>query len=234
MFQATTGLDYLHRNHFVHRNVKPSSFLIKEILEGKYVVKITDFRLSRQVDPGGIQLLSGSVASAGWIAPESCKTNQRLHSSLDVFILGCFFHYVLNGQHPFGTRDTERFGNILNPDFPVYRTETWSPARIEDRQAVDLIKMMIQNDETKRPNLFQVLNHPFFQTTENKEFYPIYHYEKPGLCVIINQEIFLDVSYLYLKYKNGSYNYFCFKGKETRRIDDGLQFNSRNFRTSPL
>lgn len=192
LFQATTGLDYLHRNHFVHRNVKPSSFLVKEVFKGQYVVKISDFRLSRPVDPKKNKDLSGTIASKGWIAPESCNENQLLHPSIDVFILGCFFYYVLTGKegnplHPFGASDTSRITNITNPKFDV----SWSP--LDDPQAIDLLKRMIEYDETKRPNLFHVLNHPYFQKSSSKEFYPMYEYKKPGLCVIFNQELFLEV-----------------------------------------
>lgn len=198
LFQATRGLDYLHQNHFVHRNVKPSSFLVKEILSGsgppRYAIKITDFRLSRMLDPD--KDLSGTVASEGWESPESRRKNQPLHQSLDVFILGCFYHYVLTGtddvgsrpSHPFGDGEGARLQNIPNSKYAVYK-ETWKPSRVQNENAIALIKQMLQFDEKQRPSLSQVLDHEYFRPP-TKEHYPIYDSNKPGICVIFNQEYF--------------------------------------------
>ncbi len=200
LFQATRGLDYLHQNHFVHRNVKPSSFLIKEVQtrEGSvgYAVKITDFRLSRQLDP--YKDLSGTVASEGWEAPESRREKQPLKKSLDVFILGCFYHYVLTGTgatekkptHPFGEGEYTRVANIPNSKNIVYK-KNWKPVGI-DEKAVDLIKKMISFDEKDRPTLSQVLEDVYFKPS-TRDYYPIYEHPKPGFCVIFNQENFTKV-----------------------------------------
>lgn len=216
LFQATRGLEYLHSNGFVHRNVKPSSFLIKEIVSPKkgssqYVIKITDFRLSRNAMYGG--MLSGTVAVDGWEAPESRRWQQNLKPSLDVFILGCFFHYVVLAAqrldnpeyeekskletplHPFNSNIL----NIVNQNFGVYNSE-WQSA-IKDQVVVLLIKKMLQYDESKRPTLTQVLEHQYFQTS-TKELYPIYSYDKPGWCVIFSQEVFKKVKFLLMMSKH--------------------------------
>lgn len=202
LLQASRGLDHLHRNHFVHRNVKPSSFLIKEILQDKYIVKISDFRLSKPINLDN-NYLSGTVASEGWVAPESRNKDQPVNQSLDVFILGCFFHYVLTAgdtlvpdpehrpQHPFGNTPSNRLKNIVDPKFPVYMAN-WNPAlRISDPKAISLLKKMITFDEKNRPTLSQIILDPYFQ--REKEFYPIDEAERAGLCVIFNQELFLNV-----------------------------------------
>lgn len=199
LFQATRGLDYLHQNYFVHRNVKPSSFLIKEVVSRngtRYAIKITDFRLTRQLDPS--KDLSGKVASDGWEAPESRNPNQPLRQSLDVFILGCFYYFVLTGtkrmgstpSHPFGDGELSRVLNIPNVKYLVYQ-RNWrpKPSNINDEQACSLIKRMIEFKETERPTLTQVLDDEYFNPSK-REFYPIYNHAKPGLCVIFNQKCF--------------------------------------------
>lgn len=198
LFQATRGLDYLHQNYFVHRNVKPSSFLIKELVTRngtRYAIKITDFRLTRQLDPNA--LLSGNAASDGWEAPESRDVKHPLRQSLDVFILGCFYHFVLTGtnrpdnqpSHPFGTSELSRLLNIPNMNYLVYQ-QNWLPKGIDDEGARRLIKRMLEFQETERPSLTQVLQDEYFHPSK-KDFYPIYEYQKPGICVIFNQKLFL-------------------------------------------
>lgn len=85
LYQATRGLDYLHQYNFVHRNVKPSSFLIKEIQSTSlsYAIKLTDFRLTRQLDPQKQETSSGPVPPEGWGSPES-KAGSDLKCSSDV------------------------------------------------------------------------------------------------------------------------------------------------------
>lgn len=203
LFQATRGLDYLHQNHFVHRNVKPSSFLIKEIQSRngtRYAIKITDFRLTRQLDPS--KDLSGSAASDGWEAPESKKEKQALRQSLDIFILGCFYHYVLTGEidsqpkHPFGDSELIRIVKIPDPKTDVYQ-KRWKPRDIKDEEAIDLITKMIKFNESERLKLSKVLDHSYFNPA-SKDYYPIYDYPIPGLCVIFNQEFFTSVIVSYL------------------------------------
>lgn len=163
----------------------------------RYAVKITDFRLSRQLDLE--KVLSGTVASDGWEAPESRREKQPLHQSLDVFILGCFYHYVLTGTdvvnsrpvHPFGNNEITRSLAIPNEKNRVYKKE-WKPEGISNVKATELVKRMVQFNEKDRPTLSQILEHAYFQPTA-KEYYPIYTHDKPGLCVIFNQEFFTKV-----------------------------------------
>ncbi len=201
--QATRGLDYLHQNNFVHRNIKPNNFLIKHIndaygkdgniIKRQYAIKITDFRLTRKWEPGIQKELSGSAASEGWEAPESGKIGAELKNTLDVFLLGCFYNYVLTGiktgqpKHPFGEKG-ERISNISNgttdPNFK-FQPET---GNIEEIAVAELIKQMINFDEKSRPHsLKDILKNTYFQPSG---FYDIYGYKKPGLCVIFNQEEF--------------------------------------------
>ncbi|XP_045025215.1 serine/threonine-protein kinase/endoribonuclease ire-1 [Daphnia magna] len=205
--QATRGLSYLHQNNFVHRNIKPNNFLIKEVKTGdkscRFVVKITDFRLTRKRDPHKNLQLSGSVASEGWEAPESQDLEKDLSTKLDVFILGCFYHYVFvalskneanNGKprHPFGDSNMRTY-NIINRDYFSKRELPFVSNDEEEAKVVDLIKKMLMFNEEDRPTLQQVLEDDYFEPSED---YKIYNYEdkskKPGLCVIFNQEKFED------------------------------------------
>ncbi|KZS21690.1 Uncharacterized protein APZ42_011691 [Daphnia magna] len=202
--QATNGLNYLHKNNFVHRNIKPNNFLIKEVKTGdkscRFVVKITDFRLTRKRDPHKNEPLSQTVASEGWKAPESGDLTKDLSTKLDVFILGCFYHYVLvalskpnNGKprHPFG--DSMRTYNINDRDYFSKRELPFVSNDEEEAKVVDLIKKMLMFNEEDRPTLQQVLKDDYFEPSKD---YKIYNDEdkskKPGLCVIFNQEKFED------------------------------------------
>ncbi|KAI9564873.1 caspase 8 [Daphnia sinensis] len=206
--QATRGLNYLHQNNFVHRNIKPNNFLIQEVNKKgdgscRFVVKITDFRLARKRDPSKTENLSGTAASQGWEAPESRDEKKELSSKLDVFILGCFYHYVLialseneankgKPRHPFGDRELLRQDLITQEDYSVYKGQLpFVPSDTEEEMVVVLMKKMLQFKETGRPTLEEILEDSYFKPCAD---YKIYDNEdktkKPGFCVIFNQQKF--------------------------------------------
>lgn len=63
--QISNGLNYLHENKFVHRDVKSPNILIAD----NYVLKISDFGTSKQLGSKQGQIMSFNGTSA-WMAPE--------------------------------------------------------------------------------------------------------------------------------------------------------------------
>jgi len=185
--QATDGLAFLHKLGWIHRNLKPTSFLIQIVSEGKYVIKLTDMRRSKywKADP-----VNSRTCDPVWKPPESCSA-EFLDLKMDIFVLGCLFHYVLSrGHHPFGSNSDETTDNLFEPDYEVYQ-DTWMPElQIEKLdQAVDLMKKMIRYEMEERCDISQVLSDEYFSPTSD---YNLYSRDKmkPGLCVIINQKNF--------------------------------------------
>jgi serine/threonine protein kinase len=41
------GLDFLHTKHFYHRDLKPANIFIDELTNGKKILKIGDFGISK-------------------------------------------------------------------------------------------------------------------------------------------------------------------------------------------
>ena len=203
LHQTTLGVDYLHGLSYIHRNIHARNVLVAQVGSGinvKYVVKLSDFRLGKPVEKNPDHSLEGTPSN--WIAPEMEEGKKMpVGSFTDVFILGCFFHYVFSGgEHPFGP-GTQRVGNIVNTSYnPILERETiLSAFRGDERKAnrlIALIEEMITRETEQRPDLNRILN--YFQT---KDYFPIYETLiknrialKPGLCVIFNQQIFDDVS----------------------------------------
>ena len=55
-----------------------------------------------------------NVNRQGWIAPEMMTGQSSNTCAVDIFSLGCVFHYVMSrGGHPFGA-SYKRQGNILS------------------------------------------------------------------------------------------------------------------------
>ena len=206
MHQTTMGLDYLHglEGEFIHRNIHGRNVLVAEIptsSDTHYVVKLSDFRFGKAALKDTKNSLT--KASSGWIAPEMNDPKAMLGPWTDVFILGCFFYYVLSGgHHPFGRNieQPNRETNIGNNKPKWYQHTDDKNVMVE--KYLELMKGMTSFDARDRPTTGQILRH--FDT---KDYYNIYpkiaapsdgskkpSATRPGLCVIFHQDKFDEVS----------------------------------------
>lgn len=206
--QSTEGLVYLHGLGYLHRNLHPSNFRIASYSDGSiHQIKISDFRISKTF----VKQLENTNPHVkdGWIAPESKTLKIYLENSLDVFVLGTYYCYVLfGGRHPFErTKMNEKTPDYLMMDIrneyhSIYKdfsgtfkrnydAKIWREGDMELQtdNAIALIQEMIKFQPQDRILSNNILKHPFFQP--GNTFYDIYDNGKiPGLALILSQEKF--------------------------------------------
>ena len=155
---ATQGLNHLHNLDIVHRDIKPHNVLISlPGTKGDVRAMISDFGLCKKLNPGKLSFSrrSGVAGTEGWIAPEMMTGMTSTTCSVDIFSLGCVFHFVLSkGIHPFGA-SYKRQGNILSSAYDL-------SALGGDCTAKSLIEKMISSDSKSRPTSIAILKHPLF------------------------------------------------------------------------
>ncbi|CAJ0633400.1 9650_t:CDS:2, partial [Entrophospora sp. SA101] len=118
------------------KDLKPQNILVKTSKNGKIRLLISDFGLSPEL----------------LLLPQQ-PPNNRITKAVDIFSAGCLFYYVISGgEHPFGDRFS-REKNIMNG---MHRLNG-----IEEEEK-DLIKGMINLDQSKRPDSKKVMVHPYF------------------------------------------------------------------------
>jgi serine/threonine-protein kinase len=113
--QALQALDHAHRNSIIHRDIKPSNFLLAR-LDGKMVVKLSDFGLSRETNDLESRVTKDgtTVGTVDYIAPEQARDSGLADIRSDIYSLGCTLFHMLAGRPPFneGGLGERLFGHI--------------------------------------------------------------------------------------------------------------------------
>jgi serine/threonine-protein kinase/endoribonuclease IRE1 len=167
---AVQGLTFLHGQNIFHRDIKPSNILFKT--HPKLCLKIADFGLSRRTDSTSTTVYGTNVGTRCWIAPEVLKSVEDHSKSSDIFACGLVIHYILSvKRHPFAPADcagkgelqinNETESNVINDKMEGLDNSLCA-------EATDLIKTMLESDESKRPDADKALVHPFFWSKKKK------------------------------------------------------------------
>ncbi|XP_077149049.1 calcium/calmodulin-dependent protein kinase kinase 2 isoform X1 [Ranitomeya variabilis] len=136
------GIEYLHYQKIIHRDVKPSNLLVGE--DGH--IKIADFGVSNQFE-GTDAFLTNTVGTPAFMAPETLSETRRIFSgkALDVWAMGVTLHCFVFGQCPFMDESIlSLHGKIKNQllEFPD------QPEISEDLKYL-ILKMLNKNPESR-------------------------------------------------------------------------------------
>ena len=96
------GLDFLHQNDIVHRDVKPENFLFsRDMMQ----VKIVDFGLSKSNATWRTRRLKAGGGTRRYMSPEQLA-KKRIDARSDIFSFGLTIFELFAGKHPCTAPDT--------------------------------------------------------------------------------------------------------------------------------
>ena len=103
LVEAAEALAWVHQNGFMHLDVKPENFLVKESSGGLPTVKLTDFDLAKKSDDNGPYPQPGTP---NYMAPEQFKEKKAFMAS-DVFAFCLMMYRIVTGKSAF-VADTKK------------------------------------------------------------------------------------------------------------------------------
>ncbi|KAI3711916.1 hypothetical protein L1987_70465 [Smallanthus sonchifolius] len=151
--QILLGLEYLHKNGIMHRDIKGANILV----DNKGQIKLADFGASKKVVE--LATMTGAKSMKGtpyWMAPEVIL--QTGHSfSADIWSVGCTVIEMATGKPPW----SQQFQEVAAL-FHIGTTKDHPP--IPDHlssEAKDFLLKCLQKEPNLRPNASELLQHPF-------------------------------------------------------------------------
>ncbi len=94
--QICSALEQAHKNHIVHRDIKPHNILITK--EG--IAKVTDFGIARAVTSATITMVGSTIGSVHYFSPEQARGGFTDEKS-DLYSLGVTIYEMVTGKVPF-------------------------------------------------------------------------------------------------------------------------------------
>nr|XP_034991520.1 myosin-IIIb [Zootoca vivipara] len=164
LYGALLGLQHLHNNRIIHRDVKGNNILLTT--EGG--VKLVDFGVSAQLTSTRLRR-NTSVGTPFWMAPEVIACEQQYDYSYDarcdVWSLGITAIELGDGDPPlFDMHPVKTLFKIpRNPPPTLFQPENWS------RGFNHFISQCLIKDFEKRPSVTHLLEHPFIRQVHGRD-----------------------------------------------------------------
>src|SRR6266576_1742929 len=130
------GLDYAHREGFIHRDVKPENVLLAD---GHAV--IADFGIARAIcqscDGDNVTEVGLTIGTPEYMSPEQAAGDRDLDGRSDVYSLACVIYETLAGEPPFGGASARAVmaKHLSEPPPPLRARRPDAPAAVEQALA---------------------------------------------------------------------------------------------------
>jgi len=149
-YRIVQGVQHLHHINIVHRDIKDENILIRD----DDTVEIIDFGSSALVKEG--KKFDKFCGTGGYAAPEVLSGQKYDGPPQDIWSLGILLYTMIYGSNPFRTLDQIITSEV---QFPV----------IVSNGSHDLMCRMLNRDFKKRPNIDEVINHPWFDDLSEED-----------------------------------------------------------------
>jgi len=165
-YQILSGLNYLHENNIIHRDIKLENILYDS---KNNIAKIGDFGLSRQFDYD-LSTIYTDVGTYPYKPPELLLGLTHYSTSFDIWSTGCILVEICTGTHLFGKDNSlgvislmyKIFGSFNDDILPGFKNFPNSKIleALPQTQGIGLIKYIKENQK------FDFVNDDFYNLIE--------------------------------------------------------------------
>nr|XP_002731770.1 PREDICTED: serine/threonine-protein kinase PLK2-like isoform X1 [Saccoglossus kowalevskii] len=163
LLQIIEGIQYLHSQNVIHRDLKLGNILVSDSME----IKLADFGLATRLEFDGDRKRT-ICGTPNYIAPEVLEKIGHSYEA-DIWAIGCVMYTMLVGKPPFE-------GSTLKETYSRVRNNKYNLPFSLHSSAKDLIKQLLNSKPEDRPGLEEILQHEFF----TRGFTPTYL--PPSVC----------------------------------------------------
>lgn len=176
------GLEYLHKNFILHRDLKPNNLL----LDQNNVLKLADFGLARTFGSPS-RIYSHQVVTRWYRAPELLYGARMYGTGIDIWAVGCILAELFKREPLFpGESDLDTLDKIITvlgtpaeknwhgvtelPDFVAFNDISTGQPFSErfsalQQDALDILGSMLRLNPNERCDATQALQMPYFSTS---------------------------------------------------------------------
>ena len=168
--QIASALEIAHKNHIIHRDIKPHNIIITE--DG--VAKVTDFGIAKAVSNSTITAFGTTIGSVHYFSPEHARGGFTDEKS-DLYSLGVVMYEMLTGKVPFDAdtpvsvalkhmQEEPRPAKEVNPNIPLAVNDVIMKALKKD------VTLRYQSATEMLIELRRALKEPSGDFVDNKEY----------------------------------------------------------------
>ena len=161
--QVTQALAYLHSQNppLVHHDLSPNNVLLNVV---SFVTKVSDFGMSRAINPSALSRKSSIKGTQAFMAPEALHDPPRYNEKLDVFSFGNIVISTLTHEWPNPGPPTKYEGDVFVAVTELQRREHYVVkfTAQEKQLFLPIVRQCLENRPDKRPSgvmLVQELRH---------------------------------------------------------------------------
>ncbi|KAL2809451.1 kinase-like domain-containing protein [Aspergillus granulosus] len=146
------GIEYLHAQGIVHRDIKPDNCLVTN----EDILKVVDFGVSEMFEKDSDMYTAKSAGSPAFLPPELCvvKHGDVSGKAADIWSMGVTLYCLRYGKLPFEKPSIFELYEAIKNDPLVCEGEL-------DESFKDMISRILEKDPAKRIQMDELRDHPW-------------------------------------------------------------------------
>jgi eukaryotic-like serine/threonine-protein kinase len=154
--QALYGLEVLHQQGIIHRDISPENIMLSQDFQGKLLVKVIDFGIAKQLSDAesgqGLTQTGMFLGKLKYASPEQAgfiREGEQLDARSDLYSFGIVVYEMLAGRAPFNATNPQGYilKHATEKPQPIaqFNPSVSVPARLEE-----VVLKSLEKDRDKR------------------------------------------------------------------------------------